>query len=90
MLLGYLFDRIRDIDGALLAAALMAASILVAAAGNKLRLPGGVELRGRADGLLNKTGARFSNDIARTVLRKKIAQADLNIQPEYFAGLQYG
>ncbi|MFZ5643887.1 MAG: type II secretion system F family protein [Bacillota bacterium] len=86
----YLYSLIKDIDGAELSAALIAASILLAVAGNKLRLPGGVELRGRADILLNKTGVRFGSDVSRTMLKKKLTQADLDIQPEYFAGLQYG
>lgn len=90
MLLGYLYERIKDIDGALLAAALTAAAILAAIAGNRLKLPGGVELRGRADEILNRTGARFSNDMTRTVIKRKLTQADLDIEPEYFTGLQYG
>lgn len=90
MLLKYLYDLIKDIDGATLGAALIAAAILVVIAGNKLKLPGGMVLRGKADGILSKTGAKFSNDVARTVLKKKLIQADLSIQPEYFAGLQYG
>ncbi|MHB8156815.1 MAG: hypothetical protein ACYDEQ_05425, partial [Desulfocucumaceae bacterium] len=89
-LLHYVSNLVKEADVPYLAAALTASAVLVLLAGNKLRLPGGVELRGRAGEILQKTGARMSNDTTRTVLKKKIIQADLNIQPEYFAGLQYG
>lgn len=85
-----LFTRVKEIDGAVLAAALTAASILVALAGKSLRLPGGVELKGRAGEFLQKTGVKMGNEINRTIISKKLAQADLDIQPEYFIGLQYG
>ena len=90
MLTGYLLDRIKDMDMAILGAALAASSVLVAVAGNRLRLPGGLEIRGQAESLLNKTGARLSNDVNRTILKKKLTQADLAVEPEYFAGLQLG
>jgi pilus assembly protein TadC len=48
-----------------------------------------VELRGKADRILERTGGRLSNEVSRSVLHKKIIQADLDIQPEYFAGLQF-
>ncbi|MFZ5650834.1 MAG: type II secretion system F family protein [Bacillota bacterium] len=82
-------DFVKQLNVPLAAAMLTASSVLVIAAGNRLKLPGGVELRGRADELLEKTGRKMGSDISRTVLQKKIIQADLNIQPEYFAGLQF-
>lgn len=84
-----LTDLVKQLNIPLAAAMLTASSVLVIAAGNSLKLPGGVELRGRADELLEKTGSKMGSDISRTVLHKKIIQADLNIQPEYFAGLQF-
>ncbi|MHB8917926.1 MAG: type II secretion system F family protein [Desulfocucumaceae bacterium] len=84
-----LIDLVRGTNAPVAAGALVASSVLVAAAGNRLKLPGGVELRGRADEILQKTGKKMGNDISRTVLQKKITQADLDIQPEYFAGLQF-
>jgi len=88
-LLGYLAERIKEADVAVLAGTLMALSILVAVAGNRLKLPGGVELKGSADELLHKTGRKLGNDVSLTVLQKKLIQADLNMQPEYFAGLRF-
>lgn len=82
-------DLFGGVDPAVLAGSLMAAAVLAAAAGSRLTLPGGVELKGRAERVLEKTGKRMGNDVSRTVLQKKITQADLDIQPEYFAGLQF-
>ncbi|MCL5058866.1 MAG: type II secretion system F family protein [Actinobacteria bacterium] len=80
---------IKGVNVAVLAGALMASSVLVLAGGNRLKLPGGVELRGGADRILENTGRRMSNEVSRTVLQKKISQADMDIGPEYFAGLQF-
>ncbi len=77
-----------DIDGASLSATLLGVAVLILVAGNKLKLPGGVELRGRTEELLIKTGNKFGNDVSRSMLQKKLIQADLDIDPEYFAGLQ--
>lgn len=90
MLLEYLYTHIKGIDGATIGAAFMAASILFLMAGNKLKLPGGIELKGQAESILNRTGTTLGNEINRTMVQKKITQADLSIQPEYFIGLQYG
>jgi len=79
---------IKGVNVAVLAGALTASSVLVLANGNRLKLPGGVELRDGADRILENTGRRMSNEVSRTVLQKKIGQADLDIDPEYFAGLQ--
>jgi len=81
-------DFVKQLNVPLAAAMLTASSVLVITAGNRLKLPGGVELKGRADELLEKTGRKIGSDISRTMLQKKIIQADLNIQPEYFTGLQ--
>lgn len=88
-MIGTLNDLLKGTDLAVLAGTLIAAAVLVAVAGNRLSLPGGVELKGRADQILEKTGKKMSNDVSRTALQKKITQADLDIQPEYFAGLQF-
>ncbi|KJR99568.1 MAG: hypothetical protein VR68_08600 [Peptococcaceae bacterium BRH_c4a] len=88
-MLEYLAERIKEADVAVVAGTLIALSVLVAVAGNKLKLPGGVELKGSADELLQKTGRKLGNDVSLTVLQKKLIQADLNMQPEYFAGLQF-
>jgi pilus assembly protein TadC len=85
-----LYYRLNEVNGAVLAAALSASAILAALAGGGLKLPGGVELRGRADEILHKTGVRMGSEINRAIILKKLAQADLDIQPEYFIGLQYG
>ena len=77
------------VDGSILAAGLAAGAILLLLAGNKLKLPGGVELKGKADEILEKTGKKMGNEVSKTMLQKKIIQADLEIQPEYFAGLQF-
>ncbi|MFZ5648172.1 MAG: type II secretion system F family protein [Bacillota bacterium] len=83
-----MLEYLKDLNVPLAAAMLTASSVMLAAAGNRLKIPGGVELRGRADELLEKTGRKIGSDISRTVLQKKLIQADLKIQPEYFAGLQ--
>ena len=80
---------IKGVNVAVLAGALTASSVLVLANGNRLKLPGGVELRDGADRILENTGRRMSNEVSRTVLQKKIGQADLDIGPEYFTGLQF-
>ena len=80
---------IKGVNVAVLAGALTASSVLVLANGNRLKLPGGVELRDGADRILENTGRRMSNEVSRTVLQKKIGQADLDIGPDYFAGLQF-
>ncbi|MFZ5650948.1 MAG: type II secretion system F family protein [Bacillota bacterium] len=80
---------IKGVDVSVLAGALAASSVLVLAGGNRLKLPGGVELRDGADRILENTGRRMSNEVSRTVLQKKIGQADLDIGTEYFAGLQF-
>jgi len=80
---------IKGVNVAVLAGALTASSVLVLAGGNRLRLPGGVELKDGADRILENTGRRMSNEVSRTVLQKKIGQADLDIGSEYFAGLQF-
>lgn len=80
---------IKGVDVSVLAGALTASSVLLLAGGNRLKLPGGVELRDGADRILENTGRRMSNEVSRTVLQKKIGQADLDIGPEYFAGLQF-
>lgn len=77
------------VDGAVLAGALAAGAVLLGVAGNRLQLPGGVELKGGAERILERAGRRVGNEISRTVLQKKITQADLDIAPEYFAGLQF-
>lgn len=70
---------------------LMASAILVAMSGNKLTLPGGKkEMNGNAERILLKTGAKFSNEESKALLKKKLVQADINIEPEYFLGLQVG
>lgn len=89
-MLEYIYAHLSSIDGAAIGAAFTAASILFLVAGNKLRLPGGIELNGQAEILLNRTGTKLGNEISRTIIQKKIIQADLAIQPEYFIGLQYG
>ncbi|MFZ5632127.1 MAG: type II secretion system F family protein [Bacillota bacterium] len=85
----FLFDWINQFDGAFLAASLTAAAVLVLLSGSRLKLPGGVELKGRADELLHNTGQKLGSDVSRSVLQKKLTQADLDIEPEYFAGLQF-
>lgn len=71
-----------------LAVTLTSAAILVGVAGKKFTLPGGVEMNGNAEKILLKTGMRYSSEENRTLLKKKIAQANLNFEPEYFMGLQ--
>lgn len=90
MVLEYIYSHIRDINGAAIGAALTTAAVLFLLAGNKLRLPGGIELNGQAETLLNRTGTKLGNEISRTIIQKKIIQADLTIMPEYFIGLQFG
>lgn len=80
---------LQTVDCASLAASLAAASVLAAFAGSSLRLPGGVEMRGRAEDILNNTGKKFGSEISRSVLQRKIAQANLDISPEYFSGLRF-
>ena len=84
-----MIELIKEIDVAVVAGTMTALSILVTVAGNRLRLPGGVELKGGADELLQKTGRKMGNEVSLTVLQKKLIQADLNMHPEYFAGLQF-
>jgi len=69
-------------------AALLASSVLVGTAGSSLRLPGGMKMKDSTEELLNKTGKRFGNEMSNTLLRKKFTQANINMQPEYFTGLQ--
>jgi len=88
-MLDQLAEWIKEADVAVVAATLLTTAVLVAAAGNRLTLPGGVVLKGRAGELLQRTGRKLGNDVSLTVLHKKIIQADLNMEPEYFAGLQY-
>lgn len=71
-----------------LSSAMAASSVLLLAAGNRLRLPGGVELKGVAEDILSKTGQRYGGEVTRSLLEKKLVQANLNISPEYFSGLQ--
>jgi len=76
-------------DLAVISASIAAASVLVFAAGSRFRLPGGVELKEGAEELLNKTGRRFGSEESRSLLKKKLVQANIDMQPEYFTGLQY-
>lgn len=71
-----------------MAATLTAASILVGVAGRKFTLPGGKELGKNTENIILKTGSQFSNQDTKLLLKIKLAQADLEIQPEYFMGLQ--
>ncbi len=84
-----LYGLLQGTDAAVLAGVLAAAAVLLLFAGNKLKLPGGVELKGKADEILQKTGKRVGSEVNRTMLQRKITQAALDIQPEYFAGLQF-
>lgn len=70
-------------------ASLIASSVLVAVAGKKFKLPGGIEMSKSSEEIINKTGMKFGNEISHSVLRKKLIQANIDIQPEYFTGLQY-
>lgn len=72
----------------ILAVTLTSAAILIGVAGKKFTLPGGVEMNNNAEIILLKTGMRYSSKENRTLLKKKIAQANLNFEPEYFMGLQ--
>ncbi len=83
-----LYGLLQGADAAVLAGVLAATAILALFAGNRLKLPGGVELKGKADEILQKTGKRMGSEVNRTMLQRKIIQAALDIQPEYFAGLQ--
>ena len=86
-----MINELANADIAMLSGGLTSGAILVGM-GKKaisVSLPNGFELKGKANELLNKTGQRVGNEISRTVLRKKIAQADLDIKPEYFLGFQY-
>ena len=78
-------------DAGVLAGALTASAILLAAGGKKLTLPGGKkELDSSTQKLLLQTGTKFSTEENRALLKKKLTQADLSIEPEYFAGMQMG
>lgn len=46
------------------------------------------DARERAEELLARTGKRFSSGDSRTLLERKIVQANLDIRPEVFAGLR--
>ncbi|WP_031516981.1 type II secretion system F family protein [Desulfofalx alkaliphila] len=71
-----------------LAATLTAAAVLVAVAGKKFALPDWTEAGDKTEEILKRTGGRFSNLENRTLLKKVIMQAGLDIEPEYFIGLQ--
>ena len=43
----------------------------------------------QSENLLLRTGTKLSNEESKELLRKTIIQADLNIEPEYFIGLQF-
>jgi len=88
-MLEYLIEQLQEMNAAVVAGTLIALSVLVLIAGNKLKLPGGVELKGNAEELLQKTGRKLGNDVSLTILQKKMIQADLTIQPEYFYGFQF-
>lgn len=75
-------------DVVVLSSALVASSVMIAISGNKLRMPGGVELKGNTEDLLARTGKRFGNEMTQSILKKKLIQANLDMQPEYFSGLQ--
>lgn len=85
----FLFDLAKDADGAVLAALLSAVAVLLLLAGHSMKFTGGLELRGRAEDLLRKTGERMGSDVSRSMLQKKLIQAGLDLEPEYFAGLQF-
>lgn len=75
----------------ILAVTLIASALLVGVAGRKFTVPRGVEISGNAEKVLLKTGTRFTNvtnEENKILLKKKLSQADLNIEPEYFIGLQ--
>jgi Flp pilus assembly protein TadB len=76
------------VDLVIFSSALAASSVLVGVSGHRFRLPGGMEISKSSEDILNKTGKRISNEIERSVLRKKITQANVDMQPEYFKGLQ--
>jgi len=81
---------LQSVDVAVLSGAVTAAATLVLLAGNKLKLPGGVALKGRAEKILLKTGRKAAgSDLSRSVLKKKITQANLTIDPDYFTGIRY-
>lgn len=73
----------------ILAGALAASSVMVGLAGNRLHLPGGLELSRGSEEILNRTGKKFGNEIVHQTLKQKIIQANLDMRPEYFTGLQY-
>lgn len=75
-------------DSTVLAAALAASSVLVGITGRRLNLPGGMKLKGNSEEILRKTGDRFGNEVSRNLLRQKLTQADIDMEPEYFIGLR--
>lgn len=74
---------------AFLSSALIFVAVFLALVGKHFRLPGRLNLNNRAEELLRKTGGKIGNEVSKTLLQKKIIQADLSIQPEYFIGLQF-
>lgn len=75
-------------DASILASVLAASSVLVWTAGRRFDLPGGMKLRGNSEEILLKAGNRFGNDINRNLLKQKLTQADIDMEPEYFIGLR--
>jgi Flp pilus assembly protein TadB len=79
----------KQMEGNILAATLASTSILVGLAGSKFSLSGGSKKKDRdMERILIKAGGRFSDDNGKLLLKKQILQADLDIEPEYFVGLQ--
>jgi len=76
------------VDTSVLASALAASSVLVWVAGRRFNLPGGMKLKGNSEEILIKAGNRFGNEINRNLLNHKLTQADIDMEPEYFIGLQ--
>jgi len=76
------------VDTSILASALAASSVLVWVAGRRFNLPGGMKLKGNSEELLTKAGNRFGNELNRNLLKQKLTQADIDMEPEYFIGLQ--
>ncbi|WP_031516640.1 type II secretion system F family protein [Desulfofalx alkaliphila] len=72
-----------------LAATLIALSVLVAVGGRKIIMPAGANVTNvNTEKILLKTGAKYTSEENKALLKKKIDQAGLELEPEYFIGLQ--
>jgi len=73
----------------LLAGVMVFGAVMAVFIGSRFHLPQREELTDRYENILRHTGTKLSNDEDKALLRKKIVQAGLNLEPEYFIGIQF-